>query len=149
MPTVKTKEGSVHKQVVEFIKLQYPAIIFHTDFAAGCKMTMGQAIKNAGLQSGKSWPDLFIPEPVGNYHGLFIEIKKDKSELFYKDGETIKPKWVIKKTGSVITKYDHHAEQVHMQNKLKAKGYAACFGCGFDECVRIIKHYIHGTLFCG
>lgn len=144
MKQIKAKEQSVHKQVVNYLKLQYKDVLFHTDFAAGCKMTMGQAIKNAGLQSGKSWPDLFIPEPVNGKHGLFIEIKKDRSELYYKNG-SIKPKWVTKKIGGVELKYDHHAEQFAMLTNLKEKGYWAAFGCGFDECKFIIDMYFAET----
>ena len=53
-------ESNMHMQLAQYIRLQYPQVLFHTDFAAGIKMTMGQAVKNKQLQSGRGWPDLFI-----------------------------------------------------------------------------------------
>jgi hypothetical protein len=131
MPThkiPKPKESNVHKAVVTYLKFAYPHVIFHTDFAAGCKMTMGQAIKNAGLQSGKSWPDLFIAEPRNGDAGLFVEIKRSIDEVFKKDGSL--------KAG------EHIEAQAAMIGKLKQKGYHAAFGCGFDHCKSIIDNYL-------
>lgn len=71
------KEANVHYQVAQYLKHQYPQIIFRTDFAAGIKMTMGQAVKHKGLQSGKAYPDLFIAQPVridSIFHGTLHNI---------------------------------------------------------------------------
>ena len=125
---VITKEASLHQQVVDYLKWQYPNVLFRIDFAAGIKMTIGQAVKHKHLQKCKAWPDLFIAERRGAYAGLFIEIKRDKSEVYLKSG---------------AFKNDAHIqEQQDTLLKLRASGYAAFFGCGFDDIQIIIHEYL-------
>jgi hypothetical protein len=121
-------EQELHRQVAAYLKLQYPNLIFHSDFAAGVKMTMWQAKKNKAIQSGKSWPDLFIAEPRGEYSGLFIEIKTSLAKVYKKD---------------LTFKKDEHVEaQAAMLSKLTEKGYKATFGCGFDHCIKLVDEYL-------
>lgn len=122
------KEKNVHQQVVTYLKLQYPNLIFHTDFAAGCKMTKGQAVQNSKLQSGRGFPDLFIAQPTENYHGLFLELKRDGTIIYKKNGE--------------LRKDEHLEEQALMLLKLNSKGYYAKFAVGFDEAKQIIQDYL-------
>ena len=122
-------EKVVHRQVVDYIKIQYPKVIFHTDFAAGNKMTIGQAIQNSKLQSDKGFPDLFIPYPKNCYSGLFLEIKASREKVFKKDGSL---------------KKDEHVEiQANMLARLTKLGYRAQFGCGFEHCKSIIDNYFN------
>ena len=125
---MKQKEKSVHRQIAEWLRWQHPKVIFHTDFAAGSKMTIGQSVQNKALQSGKSWPDLFIPKRTALYSGLFIEIKRDVSEVYKKD--------------LTYKKDDHIEEQAAMLDRLTAEGFKAVFGCGFDHCKKIITEYL-------
>jgi hypothetical protein len=126
-------EKSLHQQVVDYLKYQYPSVYFRTDFAAGIKMTIGQALKHKKLQKCKAWPDIFIPKKSHGYAGLFIEIKKDISEVFLKDGITLK-------------RDEHIKEQYMILRQLQAEGYKAVFGCGFDHCRGIIDEYLKNTL---
>ena len=122
------KEASLHQQVVDYLKWQYPNVLFRTDFAAGIKMTIGQAVKHKKMQKCKAWPDLFIAERKGVYGGLFIEIKRDKSEVYLKSG---------------AFKSDSHIyEQREILHQLLGCGYAAFFGCGFDNIKIIIDNYL-------
>lgn len=58
-------ELELQAQVADYIRLQYPTVIFHSDFGSGIKLTMGQAIKQKRLNGGRrAWPDLFIAEPI-------------------------------------------------------------------------------------
>ena len=58
-------ELELHAQVADYIRLQYPSVIFHSDFGSGIKLTMGQAIKQKRLNGGRrSWPDMFIAQPM-------------------------------------------------------------------------------------
>lgn len=121
------KEEQLHLSIARYLKYQYPGIIFRTDFAAGIKMNIGQAVRHKAMQSGAGFPDLFIAEPRGGYHGLFIEIKKDISQ-------------VLKKNGQFVSN-QHIREQAEMLRRLSEKGYKAVFGCGFEHCIRIIDDY--------
>ena len=123
----KKVEQSVHKMVVNYIKIRYPKIIFRSD-AGGIRLTMGQAVQFKKLQWGRSYPDIFIAEPRGKYHGLYIEIKKNDEEYLKKDG--------------TIRKNEHILEQFAMLLKLEKKGYAAVFGGGFINCETIINDYM-------
>lgn len=126
----QSPEANLHMQVVNYLKLQYPHILFRTDFAAGIKMTMGQAVKHKKLQKCKAWPDIFIAKKNKFYSGLFIEIKKDASQVFLKDTITIK-------------RDEHIKEQFEILQVLQVEGYKAVFGCGFSHIKRIIDDYLH------
>ena len=121
------KESNLHQQVVDYLKYQYPKVLFRTDFAAGIKMTIGQAVKHKKLQKCKAWPDLFIAHPKNKYAGLFIEIKKSRSEVFNKWGQ--------------YKKDTHIQEQAEILRHLENMSYIAEFGCGFEDIKSIIDNY--------
>ena len=136
MSKVKVKKGkiiqsenSVHYQVCQYLKIQYPTVFFHTD-ASGELKTDAQRLWYSKLNKGFHWPDLFICHPVGSKHGLFIELKKDKSDLYKADGLT----W----------KNDHISAQWKVLQHLRGLNYSAFFACGFDEAKDIIDSYLSG-----
>ena len=79
-------EAEVQKQVATYIRMQYPDVVFHSDFGSGVKLNYKQAVMQK-IQNGgrRAWPDMFIaePQPHGRnwYHGLFIELKKEGTRL--------------------------------------------------------------------
>lgn len=126
-------ELELQMQVADYLRLQYPGVLFHSDFGSGIKLTMGQAIKQKRLQGGRrSWPDMFIAEVQGlegkRYHGLFIELKKAGTRIFKKDGTLVSDA--------------HICEQFDMLEQLRRRGYVAEFACGFDEAKKIIDEYL-------
>lgn len=128
-------ELELQAQVADYIRLQYPSVIFHSDFGSGIKLTMGQAIRQKRLNGGRrSWPDMFIAEVRSledkYYHGLFIELKKAGTRIF-------------KKNGTLVSNA-HICEQFDMLEQLRQRGYMAEFACGFDEAKKIIDEYLGG-----
>lgn len=124
-------ELELQAQVADYIRLQYPAVIFHSDFGSGIKLTMGQAIKQKRLNGGRrAWPDMVLAEPRGDYHALFIELKREGTRIFKKDGKLVAD--------------EHIREQFDMLHDLRRKGYAAEFACGFDEAKKLIDDYMEG-----
>ena len=126
-------ELELQMQVADYLRLQYPGVLFHSDFGSGIKLTMGQAIKQKRLQGGRrSWPDMFIAQvrSLGDryYHGLFIELKKAGTRIFKKDGTLVSDA--------------HICEQFDMLEQLRQRGYMAEFACGFDEAKKIIDEYL-------
>src|SRR6187549_1259498 len=113
---IVTSEADLHLQVTNYLRIAYPNVLWRTDFAAGIKMTIGQAVRHKKLQKCKAWPDLFITAPKDKYHGLFIEIKKSRSEVFNKWGQ--------------YKKDVHIQEQAEILRHLENIGYIAEFGCG-------------------
>lgn len=120
-----TAEGALHRQVCDYLRLQYPDVLFRTDMG-GVRLTMNQAIAAKRLQAGRAWPDLFIAEPRKGYHGLFIELKA--TNIYKKDGDLLKDK--------------HIAEQEAMLIALRERTFKAKFAVGFDEARAIIDDYL-------
>lgn len=127
-PKIKVTELSVHNQVCKYLKAQYPDVMFLSDFAAGIKLSHGMANRQSMQKSNHAFPDIHILEPRKGYHGLFIEVKKDDS-IFYKGTREIKP-------------VQHVLDQFECMYQLNQKGYRAEFGCGFDECKKLIDDYL-------
>lgn len=90
---------------------------------------MGQAVRHKRLQSGRAWPDLFIAEPRGSKHGLFIELKA--TNIFKKDG--------------TLRANPHVAEQEEMLKQLRSRGYRAEFAVGFAAARQLVDSYLSGV----
>lgn len=130
-------ELELQMQVADYLRLQYPGVLFHSDFGSGIKLTMGQAIKQKRLQGGRrSWPDMFIAEPAfdmnrnRDIHGLFLEIKRPDVKIYKENGD--------------LVANEHICEQAAVLDELRKRGYAAKFACGFDEAKKIIDEYLGG-----
>lgn len=127
-------EAELQKQVAIYLKIQYPDVIFHSDFGSGVKLSYKQAVMQK-IQNGgrRAWPDMFIaePQPHGRnwYHGLFIELKKEGTRLKKKNGE-----WAS----------EHIAEQYDVLDRLRFRGYKAEFAVGWDEAINLIDDYLGG-----
>ena len=133
-------ELELQAQVADYLRLQYPNVLFHSDFGSGIKLTPGQAMRQKRLQGGRrSWPDIFIAEPEAKtvdrstntqrfYSGLFIELKKAGTRIYRKDGRLVSDA--------------HIREQFDMLEQLRQRGYVAEFACGFDEAKKIIDEYL-------
>lgn len=75
-----------------------------------------EALKLKRMGVSKGFPDIFIPFPYGEFHGLFIEMKRTK--------------------GGVVS-----SEQKDWIAALNRKGYQAQVCRGFDEAVSCVKNY--------
>lgn len=129
-------ESDLQIMVADYLRLQYPDVIFHSDFGSGIKLTIGQATKQKRQNGGRrAWPDMFIAEPRLDVDipkvraGLFLELKKDGTRLKKKNGE-----WAS----------EHIKEQVDLLDRLEFRGYKAVFVVGFDEAKRVIDEYLEG-----
>lgn len=141
-------EAELQTQVADYLRLQYPDVLFHSDFGSGVKLTPGQATRQKRQNGGRrAWPDMFIAEtycftdeedgvnddgspkliPVYHKIGLFLELKKEGTRLKKKDGY-----WAT----------EHIAEQAKVLEDLRECGYCAEFAVGFDEAKRIIDEYL-------
>src|SRR3990167_10068322 len=117
------EEEKLQQAVCDYIRLQYPSVIFFCDYAAGLHLPIHIAKRAKRLRSHRGLPDIFIAEPKQNIYGLFIEFKKQRIKLFKKNGQYATP---------------HIAEQAGMMQKLSHKSYTVAFACGFDEAKKII-----------
>lgn len=131
------KESTLQCHVADYLRLQYPNVLFHSDYGAGIKLTPGQAIKQKRQNGGRrAWPDMFIAEPrtvvVGkdkyHYAGLFIELKRDSTRILTKNGTLVADA--------------HIREQYDLLVDLEQRGYKASFAVGFDQAKQIIDEYL-------
>lgn len=140
-------ESDLQIQIADYLRLQYPDVMFHSDFGSGIKLTPGQAAKQKRQNGGRrAWPDMFIAhaqrqllEVKGNgvlekaenrcLGGLFLELKKEGTRLRKNNGE-----WAT----------EHIAKQAEVLQKLRERGYWAEFAVGFDEAKTIIDEYLGG-----
>lgn len=123
------KESTLQCHVADYLRLQYPSVIFHSDYGSGVRLTPGQArMQNRQNGGRRAWPDLFVAEPRNGVAGLFIELKKDGTRILKKDGTLVADA--------------HIREQYDMLCGLEARGYKAFFGVGFDQCKQIIDDYL-------
>ncbi len=56
-------ESDLQIAIADYLRLQYPDVIFHSDYGSGAKLTPIQARKQNRQNGGlRGWPDLFIAE---------------------------------------------------------------------------------------
>lgn len=136
------KEELLHLKVCDYLRKNYPDVLFRTDFSSGMKMSPGQAAKHKKFQKSRAWPDLFIAKPEQDvfrdsysgekyykfYGGLFLELKAEGTKLYKKNGEMVANK--------------HYREQAEMLKKLRSNRYAADFAVGYDQAIQIITDYL-------
>ena len=134
------KEELLHLNVCDYLRKNYPDVLFRTDFSSGMKMSPGQAAKHKKFQKSRAWPDLFIAESgVVEFkedgliahlrkNGMFLELKADGTKLYKKDG--------------TLRKNEHIEEQAEMLDKLNESGYYARFAVGYDQAIQIITDYL-------
>lgn len=136
-------EHNLYEQIARYLQLQYPSVIYRFDVGSDLKLTPGQAAKHKRLHPERGYPDLYIAESSENinskdwngivrewgfYFGLYLEIKTESNSPYKKDG--------------TLKNDQHLEEQARMLEKLRARGYKAEFGVGFEGCKKIIDEYL-------
>lgn len=121
------KEKSLHKSVCDYLRLQYPKVMFNSDMAGAMKLTIGQAVQIKQLRSNRGFPDIVIYEARNGFNGLFLELKREGEKIFRQNGNFVS---------------DHVAEQNDCMNELMKRGYLCYFSVGFDEAKKLIDNYL-------
>lgn len=125
----RATEAVIHRQVCQYLVIKYPFAIFNSD-GAGNKLTKTQAGMAKMLRSSRGYPDLFIAEPMGPYHGMYLELKRDRTPIYLKNGD--------------LSADPHVREQAEMLAELRARGYFADFAVGTDQAKAMIDEYMAG-----
>lgn len=131
--------------VCRYLKMQYPNVIFRSDFGSGYyfgadSRARAAAGRQRAMQSSRSWPDLFIYHPTvvqgkegpRKFYGCALELKKDGTTIIVTRGE---------RKGH-LTSDPHIQEQFLMLKELARLGYYSNFAVGFDEAKKIIDWYM-------
>ena len=123
------KEENLQIQVCQYLKWQYPDLIWCCDLSAGMRLKIGQAVKAKKMRSSRGLPDIFIFRSNGKYHCLLLELK------------TVTP---FKKDGTL--KSDPHLkEQNDIHIRLLKAGYFCKFVTGFDNAKNVIDRYMFSS----
>ena len=110
-------EANQQEIVIKYLRLAYPNVLYCAS-AGGMRTSYLQAIKMKRTGYVKGFPDLFIYEPNQDFHGLAIEMKKEK--------------------GSVAS-----PEQKSWQEQLRNRGYASYICKGNEEAIKVIDEYFN------
>ena len=114
----KMIERSHATATIEYIRWRYPYAITFKIQNEGKRYSA----RAEGILAGMS--DIGVLWPVGNYHGLFIEMKRPDIKSRISD------------------------KQIEMGKRIIAAGYAFAFCAGVDEAIRIADAYFSNNLNC-
>jgi hypothetical protein len=138
VPKNKKHEESIQKQACRWLRLQFPHVVFRSDYASGLHLTMAQAVTHKNMQSSRAWPDLFLYKPMKingrQYAGAAFELKRDKVSIIVKIGP---------RKGELVAN-EHIREQYYMLQELDKLGYYTDFCIGFDDFVKKASWYLTG-----
>ena len=109
------KEYQLQKAVCKYLDLQN--VLYCGSMGGQYQVHFSQRIKAKKSGYKKGFPDLFIYEPRGSYHGLAIELKTGYNKAS-------KP-------------------QLYWQKELIKRGYKAEICTGIDEALDTIKTYLN------
>ena len=112
---MKNEEALIQEAVINYINAQYPGTLYCAS-AGGVRTSMKQAVMMKRTGYVKGFPDIFIYEPKGQWHGLAIEMKTAKGVM--------------------------SQHQKEWQNELMKRGYIAVTCKSFDQAQIIIDEYL-------
>lgn len=115
------KETQEQKQLIAWCEYQkniYPELdlIFHIVNEGKRSKRTGAELKRMGMKKGV--PDICLPVPKGKHHGLWIELKADKTKRATKEQK----EWLV---------------------KLTKQGYKAVMCYGAEDAITVIKEYLN------
>lgn len=122
------REQSHQLEFCKWIKHTYPEIRFRSDMQAGQKRSGYMQNLVDILDPFSGWPDVSIWVNRGSYCGLHIEMKRENSGTFLKDG--------------TLSKSKHVQDQAEMHAFLRSIGYKVEIAEGFEEAKRIFEEYL-------
>lgn len=121
-------ETDLYEQVEQYLRLKHPDVPHHWDLSG--LWTPSHKQRNLyGRLNQRAFPDLVIYKPVGKHAGLALELKREGTQLYKKDG--------------TLRANLHHFEQAAVLEQLRRAGYAADFAVGYDETIAKIEAYLN------
>lgn len=117
MKKIELSEHQEQCSFVNYLSLKYPSVLFYSIPNGGHRNILVAAkLKREGVKAGV--PDIFIAEPVGKWHGLYIEIKKESK--------------------GYVTQ-----NQKDVMSKLEAKGYKCVVAKGCSQAIEKFEGYLN------
>lgn len=115
-------ESVEQEMVMKWASMQenvFPCLkhLFHIPNGGGRNIAEAAHLKRMGVKAGV--PDLFLPYPVGDWHGLWIELKTERGRVMGTQRE-----WI---------------------EYLRSQGYAAYVCRGAEQAINCLKMYLQGN----
>lgn len=119
---MKNPEQLLATEVANFLMMEYPNIIYRFDIAADIPLPPHLASRNRQLHGKftRGYPDLLICKKVGDFGGLYLELKATKK----------------------VPNTEHTRRQAIYHQLLRDAGYKAMFVCGLENAKKEIKKFL-------
>jgi len=111
-------ESTLQERVANYLRLQYPEVLFHSDFGSGAKLIPRQAARRLDAELSILW----------SAFTAIVERNMASS--------------IPMRSSMRATEYI--AEQAKVLEDLRSRGYCAEFAVGFGEVKKIIDEYLEG-----
>lgn len=126
------QEYDLQVTIADYLRMAHPHVLFRSDMG-GVRLSIGTAKKVKRIQKNRAFPDLFVFEQIGDFGGLFIELKIGEDQYFTKARDRL-----------INGKATHLLEQCSVLMRLREKGYAADMVFSYEEAVECISLYLDG-----
>ena len=117
VPTEAMEQTWLFQWAADMARLKYPelALMHHIPNGGSRNKVEAARLKGQGVKAGI--PDIFLPVARGGYHGLYIEMKRQK--------------------GGIVS-----VDQKRMINALRLQGYCVQVCSGFQNAADFIEKYL-------
>jgi hypothetical protein len=127
-PTAKRTEWQEQLAFCKWLKMQYPQVRFRSDIQSAGKLSPQMQNIKSIIDPFRGWPDVTIYHKRGNYCGLMIELKRENSGLYLKDGSLSNDK--------------HVQEQNEVHEFLRHNGWYVVFAEGMADAKVKFEEYL-------
>lgn len=109
----------------DFMQNKYPGLdmMFHIPNGGKRSKTEAARFKHEGVKAGV--PDIFLPVPKQNFHGMFIEMKVGKNKTTENQKEWIKK--LKQNNYYVVVCYDWETASKEIENYMKGNIKNECY----------------------
>ena len=127
-PTTIRTEWQEQLAFCKWLKMQYPQVRFRSDIQSAGKLSPAMQNIKLILDPFRGWPDITIYLKRGEFCGLMIEMKRENSGLYLKDGSLSNDK--------------HVQEQSKMHEFLRDNAWKVEFAEGMDGAKIKFEEYL-------
>jgi hypothetical protein len=127
-PTTIRTEWQEQLAFCKWLKMQYPDVRFRSDIQSAGKLSPAMQNIKLILDPFRGFPDITIYLKRGRFCGLMIEMKRENSGLYLKDGS--------------LSNSKHVQEQGKMHEFLRDNGWKVEFAEGMDGAIDLFENYL-------
>jgi hypothetical protein len=127
-PTNVRTEWQEQLAFCKWLKMQYPQVRFRSDIQSAGKLSPAMQNIKLILDPFRGFPDITIYLKRGRFCGLMIEMKRENSGLYIKDGS--------------LSNSKHVQEQGKMHEFLRDNGWKVEFAEGMDGAIDLFENYL-------